>query len=369
MNYNSQIPIAVFLGPTLELAKAREILNANYFPPVRMGDIYRLLGTGIHTIILIDGFFHGQAAVWQREILEALSNNIKIIGASSMGALRAAELYTFGMVGCGTIFEWYRDGLIDGDDEVALNHGDESNGYLPFSEPMVNIRYNLMQALEEKRISQVQFDDLIDDVKKTYYGDRSYEALFSSSTINKWSQKDRDKLIRYIREKNINLKERDAIYALGYCNIEKTIPNGSIISPLSPSKNINRSETSEPPFHPIGRVKRGFLHSNNYLIGVEELFAQTSSYLDLRDSLQPLLTKNFFLLMWAKSKNVNCSSSYVENFRKKWESKHVKPDLGLWMRNNGLTEKDFDEEIEKKALLDWVTDHSPAHGTSLPRAA
>ena len=169
MNYNPRIPIAVFLGPTLESVKASEILTANYFPPVRMGDIYRLLGSGVHTIVLIDGIFHGQAAVWQREILEALDNNIEVIGASSMGALRAAELYPFGMVGCGTIFEWYRDGIIDGDDEVALNHGDESNGFRPFSEPLVNIRYNLMQAVEQKHISQEQFEVLIEDVKKTYF--------------------------------------------------------------------------------------------------------------------------------------------------------------------------------------------------------
>ena len=54
-----------------------------------------------------------------------MEEGIQVLGASSMGALRAAELHGFGMIGYGTIFEWYRDGLIDGDDEVALWHEPE----------------------------------------------------------------------------------------------------------------------------------------------------------------------------------------------------------------------------------------------------
>jgi hypothetical protein len=40
-----------------------------------------------------------------------------------MGALRAAELHTFGMVGVGRVFEGYRDGVYEDDDEVAVVHG------------------------------------------------------------------------------------------------------------------------------------------------------------------------------------------------------------------------------------------------------
>lgn len=39
-----------------------------------------------------------------------------------MGALRASELYKFGMHGLGEIFEKYKNGIILGDDEVALNY-------------------------------------------------------------------------------------------------------------------------------------------------------------------------------------------------------------------------------------------------------
>src|SRR5262245_41157023 len=140
MQYNPQKPFAVFLGPSLAKRHAANIFAANYYPPARMGDIYQLLGTGVRIIVLIDGVFHRTASVWQREIVDALDNDIAVIGASSMGALRAAELYSFGMVGRGTIFEWYRDGVIVGDDEVALFHAGEEHNFQSFSEPLVNIR-------------------------------------------------------------------------------------------------------------------------------------------------------------------------------------------------------------------------------------
>ena len=63
-----------------------------------------------------------------------------------MGALRAAELHTFGMRGVGRIFEAFRDGEVEDDDEVAVVHGPAELGYLVLSEPMFNIRATLARA-------------------------------------------------------------------------------------------------------------------------------------------------------------------------------------------------------------------------------
>src|ERR1700730_582813 len=114
---------AVFLGPSLPGSEAKEILAADYYPPARRGDVYRIVASGIKTIVLIDGVFHSAPSIWPREILDAIAEGIQVLGASSMGALRAAELHEFGMLGYGTIFDWCRKGLIGGDDEVALWHG------------------------------------------------------------------------------------------------------------------------------------------------------------------------------------------------------------------------------------------------------
>jgi hypothetical protein len=89
----------------------------------------------------VDGVFERQPAVWHKEILFALSEGIHVYGAASMGALRAAELCQFGMVGIGRIFRLFRMGLWTDDDELAVLHATAELGYCPLSDAMANIRF------------------------------------------------------------------------------------------------------------------------------------------------------------------------------------------------------------------------------------
>ena len=136
----------IFVGPTL---RPEEIAGAGDFvslPPVAQGDVYRAALSRPRAIGIIDGFFSGAPAVWHKEILWAMSEGVPVFGAASMGALRAAELHEFGMRGIGRIFEAFRDGVLEDDDEVAVVHGPAEIGYLPASEAMVNIRATLALA-------------------------------------------------------------------------------------------------------------------------------------------------------------------------------------------------------------------------------
>src|SRR5579859_4749374 len=108
----------IFLGPTLEVNEARKVLGGEYLPPAAQGDLYRVARERPFSIGLVDGYFEHVPAVWHKEILWALSQGIHVFGAASMGALRAAELHPFGMQGVGRIFEAFRDGMLEDDDEV-----------------------------------------------------------------------------------------------------------------------------------------------------------------------------------------------------------------------------------------------------------
>jgi hypothetical protein len=46
---------------------------------------------------LIDGYFEVTPTVWHKEILWAMAQGIHVHGSASIGALRAAELCSFGM--------------------------------------------------------------------------------------------------------------------------------------------------------------------------------------------------------------------------------------------------------------------------------
>ena len=80
-------------------------------------------------IAIIDGYFERMAAVWHKEILLALERGIAVWGAASMGALRAAELAPFGMIGVGAIYRAFARGALDADDEVAVAHLPAEHGY------------------------------------------------------------------------------------------------------------------------------------------------------------------------------------------------------------------------------------------------
>ena len=52
---------ADYRNKSLTDEKAQKLLDADYYPPVRRGDVYRLLPTGVQTIVIIDGVFHSSS--------------------------------------------------------------------------------------------------------------------------------------------------------------------------------------------------------------------------------------------------------------------------------------------------------------------
>ncbi len=146
--------------------------------PVRQGDVY--LATLEHpaAIGIIDGYFEGVPSVWHKEILWALRQGIPVLGAASMGALRAAEMDAFGMIGVGEIYAAYRDGEIVDDDEVALLHGPEELGYPGLSIAMVNVRATCRAAVSDGVIGVEAAMKIIKLAKEQFYKMRTWASIF-----------------------------------------------------------------------------------------------------------------------------------------------------------------------------------------------
>lgn len=200
----------IFLGPSLSHSEARTILEADYRPPVRRGDLMSLV-SGSRIVGIIDGVFMTDAAVGHREILSLLQNGIKVVGGSSMGALRAAELSRFGMVGVGEVYKMYSSGLIDGDDEVALVFNPET--LEPMSEALVNLRFNVSRAVERNVISVTEADVLIDEIKRTYFPKRSYDLLLSIA-YDKFGKDKSSGLRAFLGNQVKDLKKSDALMVI-----------------------------------------------------------------------------------------------------------------------------------------------------------
>jgi hypothetical protein len=172
----------VFLGPSLPVEEARALLDADYRPPAAMGDVYRASRQrGLRRIAIIDGYFERMAAPWHKEILWALERGVAVYGAASMGALRAAELEAFGMVGVGTIFAGYKAGRLTDDDEVAVLHGPPERGYAAMSEAMVNVRAGVAAAATSATVTPRTAAALLRIAKAQFYRERSWDSILAAA--------------------------------------------------------------------------------------------------------------------------------------------------------------------------------------------
>jgi hypothetical protein len=169
---------AVFLGPSLAREDAERILDADYLPPICRGDLAKL-PEHIRYVGIIDGEFYQSLSVSPKEVLKLLRRGVTVFGASSMGALRAAETWKFGAIGVGQIFAMYRDGILDADDEVALIY--EPDTYRKLSEPLVNLRAALDMAAAARVIDEQEKIELLSRMQSLYFPERSHRALQAQS--------------------------------------------------------------------------------------------------------------------------------------------------------------------------------------------
>ena len=171
------MPSVVFTGPSLGAERAQQLLpGARILGPAQCGDVYRATRLRPRAIVLIDGYFDQRLSVWHKELLFALSRGIRVYGAASMGALRAAELDGYGMLGHGAVYAQYQRGELEDDDEVAVAHEDQGHGYRRTSDALVDIRATLAEALAAQRIELEQHAALIHASKLRFYPERRFES-------------------------------------------------------------------------------------------------------------------------------------------------------------------------------------------------
>lgn len=169
----------IFVGPTLSTAEAQQRLpGARVLPPIAVGELVTLLKRGVTRIAIIDGYFERMAAVWHKEILLALEKGIPVWGAASMGALRAAELAPFGMIGVGAIYRAFRSGTLVADDEVAVAHLPAEQNYRPISDALVNLRDGIARA---PMLTAATRDKLVGLARTRFYRQRSWTQLISDA--------------------------------------------------------------------------------------------------------------------------------------------------------------------------------------------
>ena len=215
----------IFIGPTLSIDKAKEILDADYRPPAKKGDLLKLIPTAVKFVGLVDGYFLQDYPPTPIEVYNLLrKKGILVFGSSSLGALRAVELKRFGMMGIGNIFNLFLKGIIDSDDEVAVTF----TGYREYqSDALIDIRYNLFLAQKKQIIDKNTKRNILRIAKKTYFPYGTYDDILEKSKkVFSLQKKQIENFGEYITKHKVSLKEKDAIRLL--INIKNTIEVGTI---------------------------------------------------------------------------------------------------------------------------------------------
>ncbi|MFF0087499.1 TfuA-like protein [Streptomyces canus] len=140
------------------------------------GDLFTdAIGEG-DSVVIIDGVYHQAPALRHKEILAATARGVRVIGAASIGALRAAELAPFGMLGVGSVFDAYMNGTIDGDDEVAVGQT-PAGDCKALTWPVVNLRLALELARRSGVLDSVRADVLLEALRAVCYPQRTMGAV------------------------------------------------------------------------------------------------------------------------------------------------------------------------------------------------
>jgi hypothetical protein len=202
-----------FLGPSLPHAEAAAIApGVDLRPPAAHGDVYAAAASGASTIVLVDGVFESVRPVWHKELLWALARGSRVIGASSMGALRAAECHAFGMEAVGAIAHEYLTGSRTSDGDVAVAHGDASTGWRPTSEALVNVEATLAAARADAIVSDETADRIADVASEIFYAERTWQTLLDRTRAT--SPDELDRLADWLPDGRVDQKAIDATAAL-----------------------------------------------------------------------------------------------------------------------------------------------------------
>lgn len=207
--------LVVYVGPTLAAREVRDIAaEAEVLPPAEGGSLASQRWRAGDVVVLIDGYYRDRPAVRHKEIMHLTASGVEVVGAASMGALRAAELDTFGMRGVGQVYQMYKAGEICGDDEVAVTHVAEDADYPMNSLALVNLRYACRQAVAERVAGADAAQRLIAAAKRLVFYERTWPRILAEAGRDGEPDRAMAALVEFCRERRHDIKARDARLAV-----------------------------------------------------------------------------------------------------------------------------------------------------------
>jgi hypothetical protein len=202
----------VFFGPSIAESEVRNLAAVTHAPPIKRGDLAEVEDHDV--FVILDGEFGQNMSVSPKEILGLLEGGKTVIGASSMGALRASELDRSGMIGVGWVYDYFRRCAVRRDADVALVYSPFD--FKPMTVPMVDVEYWMEQASAAGLIGNRERTRLLKVVRDIFFADRSLDRLMDA--VRRAVGGDTlDSLLAYCGGTIPNVKAADAAEAIRLC--------------------------------------------------------------------------------------------------------------------------------------------------------
>ncbi len=168
----------VFAGPSLSPDLKEKNQNITFRDPVLQGDIAHESDYAKENIfVIVDGYYKSVPSIWHKEILYANNKGKIVIGCSSLGAIRAAEMDSYGMIGKGKIYQWYKENVITRDPDVAVAHGTKEDNYKAYTIPIVNIKASLEFSKDD--IDQRDIEEALNLSREIFFEHRTMPSLLN----------------------------------------------------------------------------------------------------------------------------------------------------------------------------------------------
>ena len=154
-----------------------------------------------------------------------MARGMTVAGASSLGALRAAELDHFGMCAVGRVATLVKTEVITDDADVAVLHAPEELGFRPLTIALPDILVTLRSLVLRGRLSQPAAAGLASAARALHYTERQFETVARAAK--------QDETAELLIRSHVEVKRLDALQLCAEIPGLVSDPVRAVMPPLS----------------------------------------------------------------------------------------------------------------------------------------
>jgi hypothetical protein len=340
----SPMKTIIFGGPSINNDLKARFAKFKFRGPAQQGDIYQAAESSqANRLILLDGYYKTVPAVWHKEVIYAINKGITVIGSSSLGALRAVELEPYGMKGYGRIYQWYRDGILDRDPDVAVTHTSGEDNFRTLTIPVVNVLATIKDSSFNFKLELIE--EVLRLTRSIFFEQRTMSALVSKIDSSELEAIDKKNIINELSEKYVDQKLKDSEATLEWIKNEE-----ARITPLPIAERLNETlywDAMVVNDSYVTPSSTGLLQTKQALLAYQ-LLEKPDDYMRMRER-----AISIELCQWIGSLyGIKAETTVISRMKVQLLSdlELTESDLNKWLWQRGLSERSLEEYLSACAI-------------------